>query len=370
MNLLILSSSTGGGHNMRANALKYWWEQNGGSAKISQPLESSFILYRMGSNFYNFIQKIYPAFHFIYFNFLEIASLHRYKMLILGATSWFEEIGRFKPDIVVSVHAHLNHGYYELLQERFSNNLKFVIYCGELADGVGFSRHWVNPKVDYFLGPFEETCNAAIKRGMPANKTQVVGPLLRKAFYGEISEQQKRSILSKHDISHNLPIFLLGTGANGVNRHLNVLHSLQKYNSDYQVVALCGKNDKIFNEILKIKDLFKFKIIPLRIIGDEAMALLLQSASFLFARPGAGTTTEAIVCGTPIIFDISRGVMPQEINNLNFWRNRSDSIVLCRNPKIINQLIEPRLPKIKIGIDSSPQVLINRLIEICGCSKR
>ena len=121
MNLLILSSSTGGGHNMRANALKYWWEQNGGSAKISQPLESSFILYRMGSNFYNFIQKIYPAFHFIYFNFLEIASLHRYKMFILGTTSWFEEIGRFKPDIVVSVHAHLNHGYFELLKERFSN---------------------------------------------------------------------------------------------------------------------------------------------------------------------------------------------------------------------------------------------------------
>ncbi|MDG1324595.1 MAG: hypothetical protein P8P49_02430 [Opitutales bacterium] len=205
---------------------------------------------------------------------------------------------------------------------------------------------------------------------MPAQKTQVVGPLLRKAFYGEISEQQKRSFLTKHDISPNLPIFLLGTGANGVNRHLNVLHSLKKFNADYQVIALCGKNDNIYHEILKIKDLFKFKIIPLRIIDDEEMALLLQNASFLFARPGAGMTTEAIVCGTPIIFDISRGVMPQEINNLNFWRNRSDSIVLCRNPKIIDQLIEPRLPKVKIGMDSSPKIIIDRLVEICGCNKR
>ena len=75
MNLLILSSSTGGGHNMRAYALKYWWEKQGGRAKVSHPLESSFALYRMGSNFYNLIQKYFPAFHYFYFNYNTSVTL-------------------------------------------------------------------------------------------------------------------------------------------------------------------------------------------------------------------------------------------------------------------------------------------------------
>ena len=38
-------------------------------------------------------------------------------------------------------------------------------------------------------------------------------------------------------------------------------------------------------------------------------------------RPSrAGMTTEAIACGTPVVFDLSRGMMPQESNNLNFWK--------------------------------------------------
>ena len=365
MNLLILSSSTGGGHNMRANALKYWWEQQGGRAKVSQPLESSVGLNRMGSNFYNLIQKYYPAFHFIYFNFLEIASLHRKKSLILGKKPGFEEIGNFKPNLGLSVHAHLNHGYFELLKDRFPDGFKFAIYCGELADGIGFSRHWINPNTDIFFGPFEETCTAAIERGLPREKTAVVGPLLRKAFFQEISEEEKKVILNKYGISLDIPIILLGTGANGVNRHIDVLNSLTKYNSIFQVIALCGNNSKIFDKIRRIKNLFNFKVVPLKVLDDQEMTLFLKEAKFLFARPGAGTTTEAIVCGTPIIFDVSRGVMPQEVNNLNFWKDRALSCVLCRNPKNIHQLIKPSLPKIKIELESSPKVLLKRLSQLC-----
>ena len=365
MNLLILSSSTGGGHNMRAYALKYWWEKQGGRAKVSHPLESSFALYRMGSNFYNLIQKYFPAFHYFYFNFLEIASLHRNKSLILGKKSWFDEIGDFKPNLVLSVHAHLNHGYYELLQDRFSNRLKFAIYCGELADGIGFSRHWINPKADIFFGPFEETCSGAIDRGMPQKKTLVVGPLLRKAFYQELTEQEKKEILEKYEISLDVPIILLGTGANGVNRHLEILQSLRKYKSTFQVIALCGNNNKIFDKIQKVKKLFKFQVSPLKVLDDQEMTLFLREAKFLYARPGAGTTTEAIVCGTPVIFDISRGVMPQEVNNLNFWKSRASSCISSHRPKNIHHLINRPLPSIKIELGHSPQALLESLNQLC-----
>ena len=57
MNLLILSSSTGGGHDMRAFALKEWWINRGYAAEVFHPLEQTSALYRFGANLYNFIQK-------------------------------------------------------------------------------------------------------------------------------------------------------------------------------------------------------------------------------------------------------------------------------------------------------------------------
>ena len=346
---------------MRANALKYWWEKRGGNAIVSQPLENSFPLYRMGSNFYNLIQKYCPAMHNFYFNFLEVASLHRKKELILGTKNWLNSVSEFEPDIVVSVHAHLNHGYFDILRENFQRKLKFTIYCGELADGIGFSRHWINPKVDCFYGPFEETCKAALKRGMPEEKTKVVGPLLRRGFYQVISPKERGRICNKYDISSDTPIFVLGTGANGVNRHLKVLHSLARCEQDFQVVALCGKNEKTYNEILEQRKLFRFKVFPFKTIDDYEMACFLRSANFLFSRPGAGSITEAIVCGTPVIFDVSRGIMPQERNNLNFWRNRSSSIVSCRNPNKLNLLSLSFLPSVKVNLESAPEDLISNL---------
>jgi UDP-N-acetylglucosamine:LPS N-acetylglucosamine transferase len=91
------------------------------------------------------------------------------------------------------------------------------------------------------------------------------------------------------------------------------------------------------------------------------MALFLREAKFLFARPGAGTTTEAVVCGTPMIFDLSRGVMPQEVNNLNFWEIRNSKIIKTNKPKNVRQYIAQDIPSIKIEIDSTPKRLLNSL---------
>ena len=87
MNLLILSSSTGGGHEMRANALKSWWTEEKGQARILRPLENGFKLYRWGTSLYNTIQKNLPLFHYLYFYFLEYASLHRGPRRIIGSKS-------------------------------------------------------------------------------------------------------------------------------------------------------------------------------------------------------------------------------------------------------------------------------------------
>jgi len=171
MKLLVLSASTGGGHDMRAYALANWWNKKGGLSHVYHPLENTFVGYKFGCTLYNLIQKKIPRFHSLYFRFLEIANLHRNPQKIIGAQKYIETCRAFNPDLIVSMHAHLNHGYFELVKVNLSNPIPFAVYCGELADGVGFSKHWVNPQNNLFIGPYKEGVEAAQKRGMPRERT-------------------------------------------------------------------------------------------------------------------------------------------------------------------------------------------------------
>jgi processive 1,2-diacylglycerol beta-glucosyltransferase len=362
MNLLILSSSTGGGHEMRANALKSWWTEGKGEARILRPLEDGFKLYRWGSSFYNLIQRNFPLFHYLYFYFLEYASLHRGPRRIIGSKKFLRDAKDFSPDLVLSVHAHLNHGYFQLIRDSLpAKKAKFVIFCGELDDGHGFSRHWINPAADLFAGPFEETCQAAVRRGMPEQKTMVTGPLLRKPFYEKASQGERENFLKKYGLSNSLKTYVLGTGANGVNRHREVIDAFNRSDDRCQVLALCGKNEVTLTELKGIKDRSKVPFVALPELSAADMALVLRNADCLFARPGAGMTTEAIACGTPVVFDLSRGVMPQETNNLNFWKKRAANLMTTTRPSRLPELVTRRIPFIQVKMEKKPGKLLDAL---------
>ena len=362
MKLLILSSSTGGGHEMRANALKSWWTEGKGEARILRPLEDGFKLYRWGSSFYNLIQKNLPLFHYLYFYFLEYASLHRGPRRILGSKKLLSEVKDFSPDLVLSVHAHLNHGYFDLIRTCLPPNKgKYVIFCGELSDGHGFSRHWVNPAADLFAGPFEETCHAARIRGMPEEKTMVTGPLLRKPFYENAGPSDRENFLSKYGLSNSLKTYVLGTGANGVNRHREVIEAFNRSDNRCQLLALCGKNEGTLNTLKQMKTSSKVPFVALPELSAAEMAHVLRNTDCLFARPGAGMTTEAIACGTPMVFDLSRGVMPQESNNLNFWKKRSVNILTTSRPSRLPELVTRNNSSIQIKMEKKPGKLLKAL---------
>lgn len=349
---MIMSSSTGGGHDMRAYALMDWWKSNGGEAQVCHPLEDGFFVYRMGTEFYNFIQRKIPRFHQLYFRFLEYANLHRKPNRILFPRHFTKEISSFSPDLLVSVHAHLNHGFFELASRASRKPLKFAVYCGELGDGIGFSRHWINPRADKFIGPFEETCNAAVSRGMPEEKVEACGLLLRKPFFEMDNELMRVQYLKEIGLNPKFPFLVLATGANEVNVHEKVCRALFRENNPIQVVALCGSNKKLQAKLNHIQ------VLALPKLDGQEMAFLLRSADCMLGRPGAGLTSEAVACGTPMIFDLTGGVMPQEENNLKFWTKRSTNLLSISKPSELPERLIREVPSIKIKLPENPRKLL------------
>ena len=361
MKLLIMSSSTGGGHDMRANALAELWSQEGGAVRICRPMEDGTIVYGLGIWFYNFIQLRMPWFHQVYFRVLENMNLHKGKGRLLGTANFRRQLHEFQPDILFSVHAHLNHGYYDLAKHITNSPFKFMIFCGELADGPGFSRHWINPEADFLGCPTSESAEAAIKRGMPRSKTFDCGFLLRKQFYCNNGSKDSQEFLESIGLKRDESFLLLGTGANGANQHLSVCRSLRISGKSITVVALCGNNSKLRRQLAAFGKSEGMKILALPKIDATGMFFLLSKTKCLFARPGAGTTSEALACGTPIIFNSCGGIMPQEQNNLNFLKKRGHKILCTSKISEIPKLLEGGIPSLKISVSNGPNLLLESM---------
>ena len=96
-------------------------------------MEDGTFVYGLGSLVYNFIQlRMFVSSSL--FSVLENMNLHKGRAGYLGPQILGDNCMSFK-NILFSVHAHLNHGYYDLAKHITNSRFKFMIFCGELADG-------------------------------------------------------------------------------------------------------------------------------------------------------------------------------------------------------------------------------------------
>lgn len=345
MKLLVLTSSTGGGHDLRANAFRAWAEQESDleiEVELFRPLESSTALNRFGVTLYNEIQRRLPAAHHAYWSFLEVAGLHRRAWQLSGTQAFVEKLEQYRPDWIISVHAHLNHGYMAMARKVLGpDNVKVGTYCGEMWGGYGFSRHWVNVHSDLFIGATQQCCDAARKIGMPEAKNYLGGLMMRPQSYltPRKNEQKAYFLRERFGLDPERFTLLLATGAVGANNHLKLLEALDASGLDLQIIALCGKRPEVLHRLSTWKPQ-KGRLCVYPIPYTDSMPQLLASVSALVARGGTGTTGEAILAGCPLIVNAIGSAMPQEMITLKYLRSQGIQEQIKR-PSDLPALLKP-----------------------------
>lgn len=330
MRWLILTSSTGTGHNMRADSLRQWATHVFGNSieiRVHHVLENTHGLYKFGVELYNVIQRHAPRLHHLYFNYLELAGMHRRGSKILGRDTFTQLVRDWRPDRVISVHAHTNHGFFDLAHAALPEAPpRCITYCGELFGGYGFSRHWTNPRADGFIGASPEVCAAAQAVGTPASRIFFGGFMLRQPFYAP-SEQLDRAattLARELGLDHTAFTVLLSTGQAGANNHLPILRALASSGKKLQVIALCSKNTAVRAAIETFAA--SHRSLTIRALGHtDRIPALKRLSSVVVARPGTGATSEAIQLGTPLIHNGIGGVMPQELITVQYCRQHACS---------------------------------------------
>jgi processive 1,2-diacylglycerol beta-glucosyltransferase len=328
--ILILTSSTGGGHDARAEAFAEWCFQlyrHEVDVRIEQMLEKSSAVNRAGVNFYNRIQRAAPWVHKGFYAFVELLSYLNQRDVTFGRSFYLDVLKEYRPHLILSVHDCLNRGYFQLAREALgAEKVRCVTYCGEFSGGWGYSRNWIEPTVDLYFSRTPTARDYAIKQGIPAEKSRVRGHLMSPRALIEVISPGERGAFREKRLGLRPDLFtvFLATGSNGANHHMELLPTLVKYADRVQAIVICGRNKETYNELLHWRANHPEFNCYLEGYSD-VVHLLMQASDAIVTRGGTTTCAKALHFCCPIIFNAFQGIMPQEELTWKFFHNGAAS---------------------------------------------
>lgn len=335
LRILVLTSSTGGGHDARAAAFVRWIKRLYGwsiDVRVESMLEDSSAINRFGVSFYNFIQKHAPWFHHPYYLLIELLAFVNRRSVGLGRKYYRQVLENFQPHLVFSVHDCLNRGYFQDARTVLgAANVRCATYCSEFSGGYGYSQNWIEPTVDLYISRTRTAADYAIKLGLAPDRIVVRGHLMDPRVYEEVLHGGKRRSFRRENLGLDPDRFtvFLATGGVGANNHLALLPVLLEYADTLQVIIVCGRNHKAFvhvNEWRKAHPKLRCHLEGY----CPAMHLLVQAADVIVTRGGTTTCAKALHFGTPIVLNGFGGVMPQERLTAKFFMQDKAAELISR----------------------------------------
>lgn len=379
--ILVLTSSTGGGHDARAEAFAEWCfhlYRHEVDVRIEQMLEKSSLIARGGVWLYNRIQRGAPWLHKLFFACVELLSQINRRTVLLGGSYYTKVLRDYQPHLVFSVHDCLNRGYFPLARRLLgAGRVRCATYCGEFSGGWGYSRNWIEPSVDLYFSRTQTAADFAVKSGIPEEKSRVRGHLMPPRAHLEVLDPEARRTFLEKRLGLNPGRFtiFLATGGNGANNHLELLPALLKHAARIQAVIICGRNKETYNELVHWRT--GHPEFACHLEGfSEHVHLLMQASDAIVTRGGTTTCAKALHFRCPIIFNAFGGIMPQEALTWKFFHNGASSEKIERVgdfARIIDRWMAdpgayPRAREnfLRLRYDEDPTVLIDELVGLAN----
>ncbi len=342
--ILVLTSSTGGGHDARAQAFAEWCFElyrYDVDVRIEQMLEKSSRFYRGGVDLYNGIQRRLPWLHKGFYAVVEGLSILNRRTVTLGRGYYERVLREYRPHLVLSVHDCLNRGYFQLARRVLGpDNVRCATYCGEFSGGWGYSRNWVEPSVDLYFSRTPTASDFAVKLGLPPGRSRVRGHLMQpRAFLDGLNNEDRRHY-REHRLGLRPDLFtvFLATGMNGANNHLELLPALLAHADRIQAIIVCGHDLAAYGDMIQWRAQHPEFSCFIDSCSD-VMHQLMRASDAIVTRGGTTTCAKALHFRCPIVFNAFGGIMPQERLTVKFFRN-SQAAELVQNAEQFRDLIE------------------------------
>jgi processive 1,2-diacylglycerol beta-glucosyltransferase len=344
--VLVLTSSTGSGHDMRARAFTEWVRisyPDSVEVHTEQIIENASALGRFGVWVYNTIHRFCPALHNIYFFIVEAFIASHARSVSFGGTYYRKLLQDYRPTVILSVHDSTNRGYFEDARRLLGTEVRCVTYCGEFSGGYGYSRNWLNPTADCFIARTGAARDYAVAKGIPADRSHVFHKFLPPEAFTEANQIEfPEAAREQLGLKADRFTLFLATGGFGANHHLDFLKALLPLAGQVQVIVVCGRNQQVFERLSRWKE--GNPQLDLYIEGySTRIADFMQISHAIVTRGGANTTMEALHFGCPLLYNAMGGLMPQERCTVRYFLQH-EAARLLRSPNDLRHIVEEWAP--------------------------
>jgi processive 1,2-diacylglycerol beta-glucosyltransferase len=297
--ILILYSTAGMGHKKAASALFEALKKSAcpPEVEIRDVMEYSNGLYRfLYLRLYVLLMSRAKWLWGKLYNFSNSLLWERVTGPLRGIIDYFSlpglgrDILEKRPDAVVATHFLLPSIARRLRKIGVNSRLYAVI------TDYGPHLWWLSGALDgYFVGS-ESVKNALETLQVPPERVTVSGIPVSGDL---IAVKDTASVRKDYGLAPDRKTVLIMSGGFGVGPIKQILLSLNKCNSDIQVIAVCGHNRRVKEDIAKIEGRLAY---PARILGfTDRVPELMSVADVMISKAGGISVTEALNARLPLI---------------------------------------------------------------------
>lgn len=324
MDALILSCSTGGGHNAAGYAVKEELERRGHRAVMLDPysLAGGHWDDRVAQGYIRMAQKTPSLFGQVYrlgdlYRQLPIHSpVYEVNQTMCRTMQRYLEEHHF--DVVFMPHVYPAE-ILTCMKDRGMEVPKTIFIATDYVC-IPFTEE---VKCDYYITPTRELNDDFIRRGIPAEKLVPAGIPVRREFYEEISRQEAVRTLGLDESKRYLLLTGGSIGAGDLEKTMKLLSLYLVNHPDDRLIAICGNHKALYERLLRQHGCNP--AIQL-LASTRQMGLYMRACSAFLSKPGGLSSTEAAVLGTSLIH-ISP-IPGCEIKNLKFFDEHGMSLAV------------------------------------------
>lgn len=326
--VLILTSSTGSGHDSTAQALVDALQARLANAAVTvwDPLSCDLgwlAAIWPPSSIYNHVAGRAPTLwkHFYHLtNRPWVVQLGvRLALLLWGRRLW-DRCAIERPDLVISVHPLCAQMASRVLCRLPRRPLHYCV----VTDLVSVHRCWAADVVDVFCAPTRQAGRALVAIGIPQHTVQVTGLPLRQAF---------TQVPSTRGCSRRRRVLLLG-GGHAAPALERAVHALLSSPISANMTVVCGRNTDLYRRLVRLGG----ERLVVQAWRDD-IAGLMRAADVVVTKAGSVTLAEAFSQGRPVI--VYHHIPGQETGNLSLLRDGCDRYVPC--PEALPAAVEEAL---------------------------
>ncbi len=313
MKALILTVSTGGGHNSAALAVHEEFKSRGVEcATLDVCYHVNEILgFTVSKGYLLSVDVLAKSYSKVYKR-LEKRKKNAFSPIVgsfsLLATRLLGFISEFSPDVIVCTHVFaalaLKH-----LRSRYNIRAKAV---GIVTD---FTVHpfWEDvTELDYLVIPSKHLEFQCLKKGFRKEQLLPYGIPLKKSIQSTVTKAEARSTLGLYPDKKVITVMGGSMGHGGI---AETVKSIDKLSKCFQIIAVCGSSEREYKELCNSKMRHR----TLKLSYTDKISLILDATDCLITKPGGLSVSEALAKGVPMI--LTNPIPGHEERNETFITN-------------------------------------------------